>query len=363
MLYFSIQVGFLSVKIRTMHISTSDIQDIAVRCSRQLTNHGISLNESLAKEASVLGLNSEQVKRAIEATNTISYLATLEKSAGERTTEFPLADYNEVIRAASIPDSLSLQKEASFKDAPAKVEATTPVFHVGFPDLSEKESHIGLHKHAQINDRALEDAIGYSNVVASKLIKLATEIKKDPQGLEKLSAVIETDFEKISSLVFGEFKAKRDTIPAMFKQAELKSVTDMAALYKEATELVFQIAKRKELQKQANEKFMIEKKAGLLSSIGNFAGKAIGGIVKAPFKAVGAIGGAGLKAVNNAVADTGLGQAAMLAKKPISTGVKRTLAVGSVAAGAALDASMYTPKTNPNTGNGGDVWAKLHSND
>lgn len=347
-----------------MHSFTvQDLQDLAVRCTTQFLTNQTSLNSSLAKEAADLGLNSEQVKRAVEATNTLAYLKNLEKSASERTVEFPLADYTEIIRLASMPEALL--KEATAPVAEAVVESK---FEVAFPELTTKEAMIGLHKEASINDRALEDAVAHSNVVRDQLIKSAATLAKDPLALDKLSAVVEADaFEKIARLVFKEDKVKRDTVPSMFKEADLKSSKDIAALYKQACDLVFDIARRTELQKKANAIFEVEKQAGLGSAVGGMAGKALGSLTRLAAKGimappVAAIRG-GAKAGWNAVAKTGVGKALAMTPKTQTMGGK--LAVMGVVggAGAALDASMYKPKQNPTTGNGGDVWNKLHNND
>lgn len=332
-----------------------------MRCTSQFLTHQTPLSQSLAKEASDLSLNSEQIKRAIEATNTLAYLKTLEKSASDRTTEFPVADYNEVIRIASVPESLI--KEASFVDAPAAVTPTEE-FKTEFPELSQKEIMIGLHKEASINDRALEDCLDESKILAKQLVKLASEIKQDPQALDKLSATVEHDFEKVAYLVFGEPKQKTNTVRGMFKEAGLSKVELLASLYKEANELVAEIRQRQEWQKQAQEVFEQEKQAGLASwaagKIGAGIGKVVGPVVKAPFK--GAAAGArfaGAK-VNNAVANTSVGKALTMKKIEPSKTTKRVIGAGTVLAGAAIDASMYKPKVNPNTGNGGDIWDKMN---
>lgn len=362
MIYFNSTLFFSQLKSIMHALSVQDLQDLAVRCTTQFLTNQIPLSNSLAKEAADLSLNSEQVKRAVEATNTLAYLKTLEKSAGERTTEFPLADYNEILQIASIPASL-LKVADTVMDSVTQSATEVSVFDVSFPELTTKEAMIGLHKEAMINDRALEDAIGYSNVVRDKLVKAASLLANDPLALDKLSAVIPMggDFEKIARLVFKADMIQRNTIPEMFKEADLKTSKNIAALYKEACELVFEITKRTEMQKSAGQIFEMEKSAGLAGVFGNVLGTVAKTATKAVAAPVVAAGKGMGKGAWNAVAKTGIGKAVAMTPSKLTTGQKLATMATVGGAGAALDASLYKPKQLAN-GNGGDVWDKLHNN-
>lgn len=352
-------------------LSVQDLQDIAVRCTSAFLTNQISLNESLAKEAADLNLNSEQVKRAVEAVNTLTYLKTLEKSANERTTEFPVADYNEVIKSAAVPKNLStpenkwdaINDPELMMDKSASFEGDTLV--LDFPHLSKKEALIGLMKQAAMNERRLEIANIESVKVAEKLVKLAEEMKQDWRALDKLSYAVEgVNFEKVSRLVFGEVKERRELPSLNFTAPQMKVANDLAALYKEAENLVSEIQKRRLLQKEAKGQLDLVKQAGLASFIAGGVGKAIGStvgaIAKLPFRAAGAVAKVGVKKGWNTVADTGVGRMVGMNPKPVSASVGKRLTGVAALGGAALDAAMYEPKANPMTGNGGDVWKKLH---
>lgn len=335
-------------------LSTNDLQDIAVRCTTDFVANGTSLNDSLAKEAAARDLNSEQVKRAVEATNVLCYLRTLEKSASDRTPEFPLADYDQVIAAASIPQSLRQETNPwdNVQTGELTKQAADNAFDLSFPDLSEQELNVYLYKEAQKNKRFLEDAVHEQEYLKRSLMQKAAELEEDPYGLEKLSEVAEgEDFTKLSMLVFGEVK---EAYPSGLSY-DLTPAQELKTLYKKACDLVAEVARRSELQKQA----------GIVSGIAGGIGKAIGATAKAvvgvPVKAVKGAASYTGRQINNAAADTGLGKAMLMKEKLPNPTTKRNLAIGAATVGAVTDASMYTPKHNPTTGEGGDVWKRLQN--
>lgn len=89
----------------TFELTSERLQEIAVSCVTKFMQKQASLTEAIAKEAMDLELNSDQTKRVIEATNTIAYLRQLEKAA-DRTFEFDVADYNNVMATMCIPEDM-----------------------------------------------------------------------------------------------------------------------------------------------------------------------------------------------------------------------------------------------------------------
>ena len=61
-------------------ITSEQLRDISVTVVEQFLNNKIPLSLGLAKQAAAAQLNSDQIKRAVEATNTIAYLKVLSMS-------------------------------------------------------------------------------------------------------------------------------------------------------------------------------------------------------------------------------------------------------------------------------------------
>ena len=82
------------------------LQDIAVKVVSQFMTKQSSLSGAIADEAKAHELNPEQIKRVIEASNTIAYLRQLE-DAHDRSFEFPVAEYRDVMGKMVLPDTVT----------------------------------------------------------------------------------------------------------------------------------------------------------------------------------------------------------------------------------------------------------------
>lgn len=358
-------------------ISVKDLQDIAVRCTSNFYNSNIPLSESLAKEASANDLNSEQLKRALEATNTLAYLQSLQLG-GDRTGEFPLADYGTVVKMASVPELPA--QTPSFTKAAAAQESVSTVDPLAFqfPELGKREALFHFQKLASANKRSLYNATGHADVVASKIVKVAAEIKADPQGVGKLSASCTQDeFTKLSALVYGHDGLGlkyQDFAEHVYASKDLTKVAELKDLIEEGRETLKTIEKCAELARTATNVENVLVKQSFLGLVAEGAGALVRGVAGLAGKAVSATGGAavsGAKAVGNVVANkvssTGIGQALGVPAKPITP---ETVAVGSrlkrvgagtVALGSAgLDVASFQPKVDPINDKSGDVWSALH---
>ncbi|HET8686060.1 MAG TPA: hypothetical protein VFM18_05270 [Methanosarcina sp.] len=100
--------------------SSDQLRDISVAVVEDFINNRVPLSEGLAKQASMNDLNSEQIQRCVEATNTITQLKLM-SVAEDRTFEFPLCKYAEVMVHATFPE---LDKEAGFFDTVRSVGRT-----------------------------------------------------------------------------------------------------------------------------------------------------------------------------------------------------------------------------------------------
>lgn len=326
-------------------MSSDQIRDIAVRCVEGFLNDKTPLSQGLAKEASSYDMNPEQIKRACEATNTITQLKLLQMSQ-DRTIEFPLCKYAEVMQDMCVPASVSsgsgipdaFQKSASVQEP---VEAFTPT------EVSYHEQKIHFIKEAAINKRRLEDLEVESNDIVAKLVKTAAQIKADPAWLDKLSCVQTSDYAQLSALISGSVQPKRnfEGLP-LFKEAQLKEINQLTALYCTAKELVKEAAARRDLADRCS----LTKQA-MLGTMANATGKAVGATVAATGKPV---------AKFLVSPSTGIRKANTFVKK-ISNN-KTSLASIGIAAG--MDSAMYRSSGGPGVNSMGasrDVWDALQS--
>lgn len=333
-------------------ISSDTIRDISVKSVEMFLNNKIPLSQGLAKQASAYELNSEQIQRAVEATNSIAYLKILELSS-DRTVEFPLCKYAEVMVGVTIPE-LGKQTYVTIKEN-SDLDFTK-FAEYSAPTLNNQEQLVHMIKMASIIERELERLKDRAITIVPELEKIANVIKNDPSGLEKLATITEgKEFFILSTLVYGEVKDRFDT--GLFKSAELKEVEKIASLYKEAKEVQAGIDDREELLNRSG----LQKQA-LLGEIGSGIGKVIGSVASAPVKAFG-------KVIGNSIDNVSSRASAMGAKikntvtgqsNPIPAITKKRgiMGIGVLGATAAFDASIYQPGTTK-TGTSKDVWNAL----
>lgn len=339
-----------------MPLITSDqIRDISVKAVEGFLNNKVPLSEGLAKQASLLKLNSEQIQRSVEATNSIAYLKVLELSS-DRTVEFPLCKYAEVMATIAVPEGVIKSAGLTKMDPESKNESGT--LDVSFvPDDAEINVH--FVKQAALAEAELQALRDRSITIVPELTKVASQVKAESQGLEKLATVSSgKDFAVLSALVYGAKKEHNDI--GLFKFAELKTVHKLKDLYKEASELQTAI---KEKQAQVDKAALV-KEAFLAGAIGRVAegfgsglGRVVGGIVSKPLNVLG-------KGVKNSTMNT-VNKAGDFAKKQMGLPVMpraQKVGIGAVAGGlgmAAMDATMYSPGVNRDTGTSKNVWDAL----
>ncbi len=360
-------------------ITADQIKDISVKSVEMFLNDKIPLSEGLAKQASAMELNSEQIKRAVEATNSIAYLKVV-SMGGDRTMEFPLCKYAEVMRGVALPDmdkqaSVTLRKGSAMgktEMVPARILEKVAAFEQGHDvELNYSEKFVYFTKMAAINESELEQLQNRSLTIVPELTKAASVIKADPQGLEKLASVCEgKEFAVLSTLVYGQPQTYADT--GLFKEADLKQVERVASLYKEAQELVFNIKEKQAL----SERSALMKQA-MFGAIGGALGKTVGSVLSAPFKLL----GTGIKRSTENAASTAknfgtrMGNSTTeqmnkaraqfnMKPKPLKKvpAITKKIGIGAVASTVgvgALDAAVYQPGTDKTTGASKDVWTSL----
>lgn len=255
------------------------IQGIAVNIVKDFVTKQASLNDGIAKVASEMELNPEQIKRVVETCNTVTYL-TLQKQASDKTLEFPIADYNAVLGKMVMPKGTDTTvTEGQFKEATAKVEP-----------LQKEASYVPDQQTVQawtraeyIRNKAMLEKLAYDGeAIVQNIGDLTAELRKEVYCLEKLAEVTtEDEFVKIGRLIrpiirnaAGEIKL----VDMIFKEAELTDTRRLVALYKEACE----IAKEKEYRAGLEKRAIAGAVAGILGgTIGGSIGLAAKGTASA----------------------------------------------------------------------------------
>lgn len=343
-------------------ITSDQIRDISVKTVEMFLNNKIPLSEGLAKQASALELNSDQIHRAVEATNSIAYLKVLSLSS-DRTVEFPLCKYAEVMKGVVVPDltkaaSWTVQKPASTSEGMEKVASAEANV-----ELNDAEKRVMFTKLAAINEKELEALRDREVTIKPEIEKLARLVKADPEGLEKLATVVSgPEFSYLSEVVYGEAKAHSDT--GLFKAAELKTVEKFATLIKEAQAIESDIKIKQELADRGEH----IKQAFFWGALGRGVGAVLGKTAKPPINMVANAAkrtghNIGVSASNAA---TSLGnqvrKAGGMPLKPLNLSPKKKFGLGAAATmgiSVGADAMMYTPGTDSTTGRSKDVWTSL----
>lgn len=270
----------------TYVLTPEALQDISVKCVSQFMTKEASLSEVIAKEAQELELNPDQIKRVIETSNTLSYLRML-KEASDRTFEFPVAEYNQVLTKMAMPDTIVVVKTAASETE--SDNSTDPITeqkeeYNQFNNLSAQEKTAMLRKEMLVCREVLTKMAYDKEGLKQELVAAAERIRKDPLGLEKLAMVVEEDdYEKVLKLCGIEKKAAVDNV--IFLEKELATANDVYELYKQAGILLSKEAELTEFVKKAFS--VVGQNPGSISEdLAHGAGWAIGKAVKQPGKAV-----------------------------------------------------------------------------
>ena len=320
-------------------ITSDQLQNISVKTVEMFLNDKVPLSEGLAKQASAMELNSEQIQRAVEATNSIAFLK-IAQLTNDKTIEFPLCKYAEVMRGVALPDPVvdtsapvgiddlfGVEKSASVKE-----EYRAPAIK------ADMDSYNYLVKAAAQTERQLSELRDRRITIVPEFEKAASLLRKDPEGLSKLARVLEEDeFKTVSGLVYGAPKAYNDT--GLYKAADLRLVNNMMALYKEAKEVVNKIQHHEKQDKRC---------ALVKSAMFGFGGKTPDGNVEH------------VKVPSNPAPMT-IGQKVDKGIDTIKNVGSKVGKAGAFLGNAAFDVAMYEPQTkvHPETGVSKDAWTAL----
>lgn len=287
----------------SFQLTTDKLQGIAISCVTQFMNKEASLSEAIAKQAQDLELNSDQTKRVIEATNTIAYLRQLEKAA-DRTFEFKVADYNDVMSSMCNPE-VGVIKEAGVV-TPLSVEITkvhnAPLYMQKSAERTDRENRSWLSKELyKVKGQLVKIAEDKVEIQLS-LAKAAAKVRRESHPLEKLAHIVPAeDLDKMLVLCGIEKKASEDRV---FTSSELCASKEVYELYKVATETVKLEASKLDFVNRSSKVLYqtpIEKSAGL----GEMVGSTIGATIGAGARALGWVGGKALGSLGSVVGTAG----------------------------------------------------------
>ena len=325
----------------SFNLTPEALQDISVRVVCKYMTKQSCLSEAIVKEAKDLELNPDQIKRVIEASNTIAYLRQLE-DASDRTFEFPVAEYRDIMGRMVLPAQPSpvVEKTAAAisRDktvVPNPLDEQAPETQIN-SSISEQEKVAMLVKETLRVKHTITKMAEDGFIMSMRLEKMASKISTDPKAFEKLSHVASEE-DLNSLLVLCGLEKTSSTNSSVFVNSELTDVLSLNSLFKEARDMVMIQKQGEAFVKRATE-VLIEKKA--FSPIGSaveFAGKGIGWVA-----------GKAVQGGTNAVKGVGTGLAALAAGKTLSERVERVADIG----GSAVSAPMIKHDNS--------VWNSIH---
>lgn len=243
------------------NLTSELLQEISVRCASKFMTKEASLSEAIAEEGKSLELNPEQLQRVIETTNTIAYLRQLQDTP-DRTFEFPVADYNQVLYKMAMPIDISTPTEDT-STSNFSIEDTLPSLTSNF---SGQEKLAMLSKEV-LRCRELLTKMAYDKAeLALTLVKEASIIKNQEYALEKVAHIVEEDhYDTILNLCNLEKKASESKL--VFTDKELEDVNRVYSLYKQAKELIAE---------EKNITSFVKRASSVLEGLGYYTGRPLG---------------------------------------------------------------------------------------
>lgn len=248
-----------------MDISPEYLRDKAVQAVKDYLTAKKPLTDSVTDIALKDNLRPEQVKRVVEVVNQVAYLKLLE-SAKDRTFEFPLASYDDIMAKILSPEELVEENiEASPLQLMHKAAEETEGLEKEASEvdpisaLPEQQRLKMLHTTYIGTLGEIEKLAHEEREMVDKILSHASKCKEDEEFIEKVASLTEGDTDvvkKVSKLVFGQVKAASGD--DLFYDEDLVDAQKMVDLIKAAESLV---EKKKGLEKSAQQaqKFFADK--------------------------------------------------------------------------------------------------------
>jgi len=226
-----------------MSFDAETIRTYAVNAVTDFVSNGTPLSQGIAKIASANELNSEQIKRVVEASNTVAHLKLM-SGAQDRTFEFPVAKYETVLGHMVQPDS---QSNEPVSEAYGSTKGTDE--HTKYSmDRSQLETYTAKAMLAVKSD--LENIAVDKQEILLRMEASIASMQKSQYPLEKLAEVAtEKEYEILSPfLSHGLEKTASENLNTklVFTDKDLDEARYLVSLVKEAKVLL-----DSELEKQA----------------------------------------------------------------------------------------------------------------
>lgn len=376
-----------------MQFDQDTIKELAVHAVQRFVSDKTPLDESIAERAKAFHLNEEQVRRVVEATNTIAFLK-LRESAEDKTFEFKVASFQGVMDClvgapSSAPyvsmDDISMDKEAGELE---KVASESPL------EISDDLKHVLLNRHYHHVRAEIEKVAMDLYSCTDALERNVPVLVKQANWQERLSVVsTETEYAQIMS-AFGNsgFEKKASLEDLVFVGKELEIAKTTVSLIKQAGQLKTRQAELETMEKRAYAALatlvgrglrgvrgtakvggVMSGKNGVASgargvggsSVGQDASKATKDMwkstkkaVKSPVATASNVTG-GLAAATTAPIGAAIG-ATIKGTSWASRNLKKTSLGAAGLTGMALSSATYQPKINQRTGRPNDVWANIY---
>lgn len=222
-----------------MTFNNDTLAQMSAKAVSEYITKGVPLTDAVAGLSKQASLNLEQTKRLVETTNQVAYLKLL-KEASDRTFEFPVASYDDVVsqivgieKAASAATSATVDPLSLVLKSPAEMEKTAS-FDEGVEAWIEKAAEEQLvpfmapilygYK-AEFEKLAMDmESIG------EKLLPLIDSLRKDEYVGEKLTKQASVHTSVLEGLV-GVKAAAADGYT--FNRLEMQKIAEVDSLISE----------------------------------------------------------------------------------------------------------------------------------
>lgn len=220
-----------------MDMSVDFLKNVGAGVVAAFRTGGVPLTDGIVKVASENQLNAEQTARLVETVNQLAYLSGPHNSM-DKTAEFPLANYEDVITAIITPP---LEKAASYRPSPLSLLAEPLEKAAAAEEWAPAPEEARIHMEREFfagRDNLKRMDLEEQNIVEG-LLKTAAVVGKDPDALSKIAALTAGDSQKygeLCNLVFGHVKEASATAPHLPEDLlNVKALVEQLGFAKQAS--------------------------------------------------------------------------------------------------------------------------------
>ncbi len=227
------------------------LKNLAAKAVSNYIARGVTLTDAVAALSKENRLNEEQTKRLVEVSNQVAYLKILE-TAKDRTFNFPVAEYKEVMAKIATPD-VSMNKQASTANSSASpMDLVRHTFEAGmekkasyaeptaeeFVKSASEQEILGYLPRIVFSYRAELEKLAYDKMnQAELLIKAASEARKDPFIGYKLQKFASNQSE-LTRLIGVELEKVASERSPIFKDKDFEKLAELNTLFVDAKNML-----------------------------------------------------------------------------------------------------------------------------